>query len=80
MKRLQIKKENLIISQPIPASNRFHVFDKTNNYRSLCGNYMILFPNDSLCEPVQGDETYKIGQDCKMCFVRAGLTVKTKKP
>lgn len=75
MAKKAIVLENLRITQPLPANNKYHIFDKENGNRSLCGSYGMLRMNEDMCEPVTGKEMYSKGQDCKSCFKKAGLNV-----
>jgi len=72
----QIDLENLVLCQPLPASKTYHIFDRTNKDRSLCGKYGMIRLNQEAAEIVTGNENYKKGQDCKTCFIKAGLNVK----
>jgi len=66
---------NLRLTQPLPSSNSFHIFDKNNENRSLCGKYAMIRMNEDMCDKVTGKETWSKGQDCKACFKKAGLDV-----
>lgn len=68
----EINYDNLYLTQPNPAAN-YHIFDKTNKHKSLCGKYQMIFLDKNNIEKVNGTEVYSKGQDCKTCFKKAGL-------
>ena len=55
----------------IPFGRTWHIFGKDD--RSLCGKAMMWSKDKSQCEDVKGTEVYSKGQDCKVCFKKAGL-------
>ena len=66
------KFEGMYFTQPQPFS-RYHIFDK--NDRSLCGKWAMFTKNKDLCTDVTGKETFRDGDDCKLCFRKAKLRV-----
>jgi hypothetical protein len=68
------KSGELVFAQPLPANDKYHVF-YTKEARSLCGNYGLLVMDMSKTQPVNGNEVWKKGQDCKMCFRKANLKI-----
>lgn len=61
-------KKKLFMAKP-SNSNLYHVFGE--DHRSLCGKIAILFIGEDDKDYVNGNETYKRGQDCKDCFRKA---------
>ena len=57
--------EELYWERPKNA-RRNHIYD---GIRSLCGNW--LFTGDRV--PVENDDTYREGEDCKVCCLEAGV-------
>jgi hypothetical protein len=69
--------KKLYLSQALPASNRFHVFESNSGtfLRALCGKVALTMADPERMEEIKGDETYEQGQDCKECFRRAKLSL-----
>ena len=65
-------KRKLYITHP-GFGRTYHVFDE--DHRSLCGKAMMFTRDPELCSPVEGNEVYRKGEDCKACFRKAGLKI-----
>lgn len=67
-------KGDLFITHP-GFGRVFHIFHRTglDANRALCGGAMMLVVDPEKCEPVNGDERYVKGQDCKACWRKSGL-------
>lgn len=74
-------KGKLYIAHP-GAGRTYHIFDPEDRDRSLCGRYilsrlpaglMMFFKDPERCELVRGGVSWVEGQDCKVCWRKAGL-------
>jgi len=63
-------------AMPITA-NKFHVFNSEDG-RSLCGRWLLLFPNQDQCDPV-GELEKGTKRDCPTCFKKAVKYWKARK-
>lgn len=67
-------KDGMYITHP-GFGRLYHVFDEKD--RSLCGKAEMWRIEPDRCVPLNGDERYRQGADCKACFRKAGLKVDT---
>lgn len=62
---------NLFLARPLPESRLFHIFGEDGH--ALCKKFAMLRLNKEYAHLITGSKKYVQGQDCKLCFKRAGL-------